>query len=85
MPAHPYVISPAPCRCMDLQPSHASYYTFDCQFVTAHVFAPAAELSPGTHTHKQPIGSPKVNMALATSLYPLQPLLSPTIYPSLAD
>lgn len=40
--------------------------------------APAADMAPGPHSiENQPIASPKVNIALATRLYPQHPLLSP--------
>lgn len=69
---HMLMLSPPHCcRVLDLQHPRTSTHR---QFVNAYFFI--RSLSWASIHRKQPIGSPKVNMALATRLYPLQPLLS---------
>lgn len=87
VPTHTSDVSPAPGREMDLQHPLASTTLCDRHFVNAHFCTGSTALSWATLHRKQPIGSPKVNMALATRLYPLQPLLSlsSTIHRSLDD
>lgn len=71
---HTSVLSPpTPCHVRDLQHPHAP--TALVIVILWILCSSSRSLSWATFHRKQPIGSPKVNMALATRLYPLQPLL----------